>query len=656
MDIVTNKENFPIPKSFLTHLRDAVIITESNGYITYGNKSAYQLLNLEHNQTTKQSIVPFVDFEFISSKSEYQTLHELPTNQRPLVDIKSWKMEDGNFCFVLHPIRLNDERESMLYSMSNMMHASHEGMLLHDGNRIIDCDPSFAKMLGFPRAELLNQPIHSIFDIASCVQLESNKGEEQSNSFFQLTGTKQDGDTIYVEVFSQAYPNENQSLQIAIIRDITEGVLNKKKIEFMAYYDELTDLPNRNYFNKTLVDAIEECKENQSKLAVHFVDIDYFKQINDSLGYQFGDNLLKACANRLKSLLNEFNFIARMSGDEFLILQRGIQDEEDAKQFAKKVIAAFTTPIKVNEFEIYTSVSIGISLYPENGTNSNELIKHADSAMYVIKEKQRNHFQLFESSISENFKEMLTIENELRRAIQDKQFELHYQPQVNIHTDEVIGFEALLRWKHPSKGYISPGVFIPLAEKTGLIIEIGDWVLQEACRQNKEWQNRGYKPTKISVNLSVKQFLQKNLVEKVEQTLHDTGLKPDYLELEITESMAMANEEFILATLRGLQNLGVQVAIDDFGTGYSSMKYLSQFPLSKLKIDQLFIRGDREQNQAIVKSIIHLSHALNMKVIAEGVETKEQLEFLRNESCDEIQGFYFSKPVAPKEAESFFVR
>lgn len=276
-----------------------------------------------------------------------------------------------------------------------------------------------------------------------------------------------------------------------------------------------------------------------------------------------------------------------------------------------------------------------------------------DSAMYVIKERHRNYYNLFYSSISENFKLMLTMEAELRRALKEGQFELHYQPQINLLTNEVVGLEALIRWNHPEKGFISPSEFIPLAEKTGLIIDIGDWVLSEACRQNKEWQDKGYKPITVSVNLSAKQFYQRNLVEKIHDILDETGLEPSYLELEITERMAMSNEEEILETLHALRRLGVLVSIDDFGTGYSSFKYLSVFPITKLKIDRMFLDEQKKENQAIVKSIIHMSHSLNMKVIAEGVETREQLDFLTSERCDEMQGYLFSRPLPPKQLTPF---
>lgn len=360
------------------------------------------------------------------------------------------------------------------------------------------------------------------------------------------------------------------------------------------------------------------------------------------------------CGEKLKSFLQTDTFIARMSGDEFLILQKHTKSKEVATKIAKELISEFEKPIKIEGYELFISVSIGISIFPENGQTANDLIKHADSAMYVIKERHQNNYKLFDSSISENFKTMLTIESELRKALPQGQFELHYQPQKNLGSGKIIGFEALLRWNHPVNGYIPPDDFIPLAEKTGLIIEIGDWVLKEACKQNKAWQDKGYEPIIVGVNLSAKQFHQKGLVENIESILALTGLDPCYLELEITESMAMSNEDYIIDTMERLRRLGVLVSIDDFGTGYSSLKYLSIFPVTKLKIDKMFMDENQKQNKAIVKSIIHMSHSLNMKVIAEGVETIEQLAFLENENCDEVQGYYYSKPLPPAQLTKFF--
>ncbi|QHS22070.1 EAL domain-containing protein [Virgibacillus sp. MSP4-1] len=639
------------PARMLEQLNDAIVILHADGQVLFANQAAHTLLDEE--DLTGQPIELFLEPGTVMQKEREPILLELNSADQMLVQIRNWKLNDGYICLFIHPVRFKDQKENQMYALKYRMNQSHEGMVLHQAGQIIDCDDSLAKIFGYNKSELIRASIDEFIDSSYFHTLKENMKKDHDKPYL-LKGYKKSGEPLYIDVLPQPYPDKDGDLRIAVIRDVTERVQSEKQIQFMAYYDELTDLPNRNYFVKTLEEAIAECRKDNGQIAVHFVDIDYFKQINDTLGYQFGDALLRACSHRLKQLLDGNNFIARMSGDEFLILQRDIQNKEEAEAFAEKVIQAFQTPIDVQDFEIFTTVSIGISIFPENGNHPNELIKQADSAMYVIKENQRNHYKIFESSITEDFKEMLTIENELRRAIKQKQFEVHYQPQVDISNNQVIGFEALLRWKHPSRGYISPGMFIPLAEKTGLIIEIGDWVLREACRQNRKWHQKGYGPTKVSVNLSVKQFLQKDLVKKVRDILQESKLDAKYLELEITESMAMSNEAYIMDTLKGLKELGVNVSIDDFGTGYSSMKYLSQFPLSKLKIDQLFIRGEQKQNQAIVKSIIHLSHSLDMKVIAEGVETREQLEFLKGEKCDEIQGFYFSKPVAPGKAERFF--
>ncbi|WP_197046676.1 putative bifunctional diguanylate cyclase/phosphodiesterase [Oceanobacillus salinisoli] len=433
------------------------------------------------------------------------------------------------------------------------------------------------------------------------------------------------------------------------IEDITKKRENEKRVEYMAYYDETTDLPNQNFFMKMLSEAITTAKKNDGLLAVFFIDLNHFKEINDTFGYTFGNKLLKACGARFKSFLQIDTFIARNGGDEFIILKNTLSDKDEAENLAKKLIKEFEKPINIDGNEIYVSVSIGISIFPENGLTPIDLMKHADSAMYAIKGENRNNYRLFDRSISENFKKMLFMENNLRKALKEGQFELHYQPQKSIHTNKLIGMEALLRWKHPKLGYISPLEFIPLAEKTGLIIDIGDWVIKEACRQNKQWQDQGFSPITVSVNLSARQFHQKHLVEKVKDILMEANLAPKYLDLEITESMAMSNEESILETLKGLRELGVQVSIDDFGTGYSSLKYLSLFPVNKLKIDKMFMNENPYHNKAIVKSIIRMSHSLNMKVIAEGVETEEQVQFLESEKCDEIQGFYFSKPLPSAE-------
>lgn len=651
----SNQLQLPIHGWLLEQVQDAILFVDGEGTIVEGNQSAWDLLGASENMSV--NVREYFDFDTLASQEETNTLLEVKDGSKRYFHVKSMKINNTNdqdlYSMILHSVSLNDKVKQAKQHMNKLIQGSFEGIVLHDRGNIIDCDETFARMFGYTVEEMVHRSAFDIVESRSSYKLQSMMSQFPEKPY-ELTGIKKDGSLIHVEIMAHPYPYQDRVLRGAIVRDITDRVEQEKRIEFMAYYDELTDLPNRTYFMKTLKEAIQQAEHHGEQLAVHFMDIDYFKQINDTLGYVFGDELLYAFAERLKMHHDEHNFIARMGGDEFLILQKGIQSKTEAEHLAQKIIKSFESPLQVEGLELFTSVSIGISSYPEDGHDSNDLIKHADSAMNVIKANNRNHYKVFESSISKDFKTILTMETELRKALKEDQLELHYQPQKNIETGQIVGLEALLRWKHPKWGYVPPATFIPLAEKTGLIFEIGEWVLMQACLQNKKWQNQGYPPFVVGVNLSAKQFYQNNLVDKVENILKESGLNANCLELEITESMAMSNEEDIFRTLEGLRALGVHVSIDDFGTGYSSLKYLSQFPISKLKIDRIFIHENRKQNEAIVKSIIHMSHSLNLKVIAEGVETEEQLEFLKTEQCDEMQGYYFSKPLPPHQLDRFF--
>ncbi|SDQ65473.1 PAS domain S-box-containing protein/diguanylate cyclase (GGDEF) domain-containing protein [Virgibacillus subterraneus] len=646
---MSKEDVLPIHNRVFDSLKEAILLVRKNGEIIKGNNAAQSLLKMEEYT----SIFDYLDFSLLTENEESHLLMEQKNNNGKLIEIKSIRVEDNVYCLIMSGLPIHDKTDEVKKYINHLIHASAEGMVMYDNEVIIDCDQKFADMFGYSESEIKNMKISQLMDANSTYKL-AEIIHNAPDKPYELTGVRKDGTWFHMEFMEHPYNNLGNIIRVAIIKDITDKVENEKRIEFMAYYDELTDLPNRNFFYKVLGEAIKEAHLNDEMLAVYFIDVNYFKEINDTLGYSFGDQLLKACSNRFKAFLHTDTFIARMAGDEFLILQRRTTNKESAIDLAKSLISEFEKPIKIDDYEMFLSISIGISIYPENGQTPNDLIKHADSAMYVIKEQHHNNYNVFESSISENFKAMLTMESELREALKEGHFELHYQPQKNLNTGKIIGMEALLRWNHPVKAYIPPDDFISLAEKTGLIIDIGDWVLKEACKQNKLWQDNGYSPVIVSVNLSAKQFHQKGLVEKIKNILDDTGLDPSYLELEITESMAMTNEEYILETIQQLRTLGVLVSIDDFGTGYSSLKYLSLFPITKLKIDKMFMNENQKQNQAIVKSIIHMSHSLDMKVIAEGVETIDQLNFLEGEKCDEMQGFYFSKPLPPDKLTKLF--
>lgn len=647
------KKRFSIPLSnhLLSFINEAIVIVDEEGEIIEGNDEAFSILNLDYSRVS--SVGEYLDYQLLVESPKSHLLMEIKREKGKLIEVQSLMIEKGIYCFILKELSVRDRANEIKQYINQISEGSLEGIVLYESKNIIDCDENFATMFGYTKEEIKAIAMDDLMDSKSYRKLVDYEHLD-TDSAVELKGKRKDGTIFYLEMYQYPFYKKGKIVRAASIRDVTERITNENKIEYMAYYDELTDIPNRNFFNKVLKEAIVQATEIDEQVAVFFLDLDYFKEINDTLGYSFGDELLQACAIRLKSFLQMDTFIARMGGDEFLILQRDTSKDE-AMLLAEQLIAEFENPFKIGEYEIYTTVSIGISIFPGNGTTPSDLIKHADSAMYVIKEKHRNSYNLFDSTISDNFKAMLTMESELRRALAEGLFELHYQPQKSLCNNEVVGLEALIRWKHPEKGYISPAEFIPLAEKTGLIIDIGEWVLYEACRQNKEWQDSGLKPVAVSVNLSAKQFHQRNLVQKVKEVLDETGLDPCYLELEITESMAMSNEEEILQTLNDLRAIGVLVSIDDFGTGYSSLKYLSMFPITKLKIDKMFLNENQIQNQAIIKSIIHMSHSLNMKVIAEGVETVEQLDFLMNERCDEMQGFYFSKPLPPNQLIRFLV-
>jgi len=423
--------------------------------------------------------------------------------------------------------------------------------------------------------------------------------------------------------------------------------LAEDTIEYMAYHDRLTGLPNHYHFCQLLEASLADSTINQ--LALLYVDLDQFKLIRDTMGHEIGDQLIKAVSERLADCIHQQGDMARYEGDEFLIsLPNG--HREEAADVANRIIDGFRASFCLEQYELFITPSIGISLYPTDGESAEELIKKADSAMYQVKRSGRNHYKFYSFSQNEHTYERLELETDLRKALEQKEFQLYYQPKLHLTSGKMSGVEALIRWKHPEKGFISPGEFIPVAEEMGLIIQMGEWVLRTACIQAKAWQDEGLPPFQISVNLSVLQLYQPNLVEQVRLILEETGLDPRYLVIEITETM-MIDSDHALKVLRDLKSLGVAISLDDFGTGYSSLHYLKEVPIDKIKIDQAFIRNCTiDSNDAIiVKTIIAMAHQLKLEVVAEGVERKEQLVFLQRNLCNVAQGFMFSKPLPPEE-------
>ncbi len=429
-----------------------------------------------------------------------------------------------------------------------------------------------------------------------------------------------------------------------------------ERIRYLAHFDELTGLPNRSTFSQALTQALERGNRNGYQIGILFMDLDRFKNINDTLGHESGDSMLKEVAKRIRSSVRDVDTVARLGGDEFVVLIENFKEPAALVNVAKKLIERLAIPMCIDGRDFHQTVSIGISSYPADGDDAQTLIKNADIAMYRAKEHGRNNHRFYSAQMGAGSLERMLLESELRRAIEQDEFVLQYQPKVNIETGEIIGVEALVRWQHPEKGLLSPLKFISLAEDTGQIVAIGQWVLHSACRQMRSWQDDGLPLIRVAVNLSARQFAHDDLLSDIAVALRQNDISPDMLELEITESMVMNNTGKAIRILNELKAMGVRIAMDDFGTGYSSLANLKRFPLDSVKIDRSFIRDipDEPNDAAITHAIIAMAHALKLNVIAEGVETEDQLDFLRDHGCDEIQGYYFSRPLTAKALQRFF--
>ncbi|WP_051541874.1 putative bifunctional diguanylate cyclase/phosphodiesterase [Clostridium lundense] len=439
------------------------------------------------------------------------------------------------------------------------------------------------------------------------------------------------------------------------LSDITDRKLYEEKIKQLAYYDRLTGLPNFHFLKERIKEQINKGTE-ETKFALMLIDLDNFRNINDTLGHEFGDKVLIAIGNELKGILGNEDIICKMSEDEFLIFKNSIKHKCDMVAVAERILKQFQSPIMVEGHEVYTTASIGIDAYPNDGSDSSTLLKNVDSAMYIAKQRGKNRYEFFHKSIYNNILERTKLERDLRRAIENNEFLLYYQPQMSLSTREIIGVEALIRWKHSQRGIVSPAEFIPLAESTGLIVPLGKWVLETACRQNKLWQKMGYKNINISVNVSALQIQQGNFINMVKNILSEVDMEPKFLDIEITESTLMQSIDSVVKKLQYLREMGIRISLDDFGTGYSSLNYLKKLPINTLKIDKVFVDDIRDESidEAITGEIIQLAHKMRIDVVAEGVELEKQVEFLKMQECDKIQGYVLSRPLPNKEIEMYF--
>jgi len=464
---------------------------------------------------------------------------------------------------------------------------------------------------------------------------------------------RKDGSIFPVYLMSDVVMNSEGDViaTITTCEDISERKRNEETINNLAFFDVLTGLPNRALFNDRLRQELAKAHRHNQLLAIMFLDLDRFKVINDTFGHNIGDLFLQSVSERLKCIVREGDTVSRLGGDEFILLFPDIRNIEDATVIAKKIIEKLSEVFVISDKELYITASIGISFSPQNGNDVETLVKNADTAMYYAKGEGRNNYQFYTPTIGTTSAEKVKMESNLRKALQQKELILYYQPQVDLISGKVIGAEVLLRWQNDDYGLMPPSRFIPLAEETGLIQSIGEWVLRSACAQTKAWQEAGLPPILMSVNVSMHQFKDKSFINMLRTILRETNLEPQYLILELTESALMQNSALTISMLNELKLFGIHIAIDDFGTGYSSLSYLKYLPLSKVKLDQSFVRSVTidPNDEAISKAIIAMAHSLNLKVVAEGVEKTDQLSFLRSHKCDEAQGFLFSKPVPENE-------
>lgn len=537
------------------------------------------------------------------------------------------------------------------------------GVYVIQDYRFLFANQRLAEMLGYERRQMTARL--SVFDIIDETdhaivreQIQRRLRGEEKSAIYEVRGRRSNGDTLHLEVYGAVMRVDGRAAMIGVMLDVTLSYQRQlrqqrqyvERLQHLATHDALTGLANRALLLDRLNQATAMARHTGNVTAVLLFDLDKFKVINDSLGHPVGDALLKAVACRIQGVIRKSDTVARLGGDEFVLMLPDVSGAEVAAKVANKVLVAISAPFAIQARELHVDTSIGISLYPRDGEEE-VLLKNADLAMYQAKREGGGKFHFYSDELDRHNQRYMELETELRHALERGELSLAYQPKVNLHTQRIVGAEALLRWQHPVLGNISPAEFIPIAEVTGLIIPIGEWVLQSACAQNRAWQNAGMPAFAVSVNLSARQFRGHNVLRLIEQVLERTGLAPKWLDLELTESVFVQYMEETVSTLSALRALGVGLSMDDFGTGYSSLNYLNNLPFDTLKLDRSFIRdlNTEASTRTLTFSIITLAHNLGLKVVAEGIETEAQYTLLRGRGCDEGQGYYWSAPLAPED-------
>jgi diguanylate cyclase (GGDEF)-like protein/PAS domain S-box-containing protein len=537
-----------------------------------------------------------------------------------------------------------------------LFETAHDGILLVDGHsgQVIDANPAIIAILGLPREGLLGQRLgdlvafaqipaarSSVEDILRCQRVQYDDWVMQDAS----------GAGVDVEVIGLLYEAQDQPMIQYNIRNITERKQAEARVRYLAMHDALTGLPNRSLLADRLERSIAHARRQKGQVAVMMLDLDHFKHINDSLGHHVGDILLQTVADRLRSCLRECDTAARLGGDEFVLLLGDVLSTGDIETVAGKVLRELKRPFPIEQHQLHIGGSIGVSLFPHDGEDANNLLRAADTAMYEAKSNGRGVHRMFTAAMNEATMRRQQLADDIHQAVARQEFSLYYQPQVALDDYRITGVEALLRWNHPQQGVVLPGLFVPLLEELGLIVELGEWALEQACRQHKAWQDAGLPPIRMGVNLSAQQFYRGDIVQSVRRALDLSGMDPQWLELELTEGLTLNDTEVTIEIMQALKAMGVQLSLDDFGTGWSSLSYLRRFPLDRIKIDRTFMAEVATQPHAaaVVQGIFSLAESLGLDCTAEGVEDHQQLAFLRGQSCHEVQGFLFSRPL-PAEA------
>ncbi|UGB32427.1 bifunctional diguanylate cyclase/phosphodiesterase [Metabacillus sp. B2-18] len=660
----------------LKHINDLIFImkVEIDGSFTYlfVNEMGKIRAKLDNNYAGKTfyDLQPAKSADELNEKYTFVKNHKMATTFQDRVKIDEnhfaygetiltpIQNDDGDVIYIIGVTRDISERvhEKTLLIESQQMYKSlvdfnMDAVLSVDNDGVICSFNHSAKRILKVDDEYINVSVFSLFEYS--YHLEIQHAFQRS-----INGESSEGEAVLIQkqnrlnVHYKTVPimiNETVSGIFFILRDITEKVKHAELIEHLAYHDSLTGLYNRSALKKDLPKVMEISKQNQTPLALMFMDLDRFKMLNDTLGHNNGDQILIEVGKRLLSINSpEFN-VYRHGGDEFIIVLPS-SNVEAASKVASQILDMFKDPFSINDNLYYVSISIGISIYPDDCQDEDSLIMNADKALYVVKQSSRAQYQHYHKAMDKNTNELLSMETALRRSIGNNELKLHYQPQVDLHTNEIVSYEVLLRWENSHLGNVSPAKFVPIAEESGLIISIGEWVIEEACKQLMQWKKEGLGEIVLAINLSAKQFEQPYLVEKIKSLFSEYYINPNQIEFEITEG-ALQNVDEALHIMSRLKEIGVAISIDDFGTGYSSLMYLKQFPIDSLKIDQSFIREvlTDQKDEAIVKTILSIAENLGLLVVAEGIETLEQLNFLKTLNCQKGQGFYFSKPIPPEE-------